>query len=200
MDWGHPLSASCGCDPSYWPWEVTEELEARMFPFLWNFFQVLCLWCCLCPFAGGPALLIPTAALGAWWGVVSTPRRGLHILTGDLVPSCFTVGKYRRAHGHVPGVLRHPGGPGHRAVWHWCRGALWCWQRWRVLHDLLGPRRADRGHNRAALRVWTGEPGLPGPGCRAWRPPSLALPLATVFSSAFPLGPGRWGRGQSLFL
>ncbi|XP_032336727.1 solute carrier family 12 member 8 isoform X2 [Camelus ferus] len=79
-----------------------------------------------------------------------------HFWGGSLLEDRLAGGKYRSAHGHVSGVLRRPGGPGPRAVRHRGWGALRRGQRRRLLHDRRGPRRADRRHDRAAVRVWTG--------------------------------------------
>ncbi|XP_078208026.1 solute carrier family 12 member 8 isoform X9 [Callithrix jacchus] len=77
-------------------------------------------------------------------------------LWGCALPEDWLAGgKHGSAPGHVSGVLRHTGGPRHGAVWHWCRGAQQHRQRWRLLHDLLGPGWADGRHHRAALCVWT---------------------------------------------
>ncbi|KAL6064664.1 hypothetical protein STEG23_025591, partial [Scotinomys teguina] len=64
-------------------------------------------------------------------------------------------GKHRCDPGLAPGVLRHPCGPHHRAVWHWRRRAWRDRQRWRLLHDLFSPRWADGRHCRTAVCVWT---------------------------------------------
>lgn len=189
----------------YWWWGVIEGFEARTLSFIWNFFQALLLWAAsvLSQCLTSARLLVPhpcgnPGGRGGRWSVL---LGGPPVLTPDLAACCSVAGKHRSAPGHVSGVLRRPSGPHHCAGWRRRRGAVWCWQRGRLRDDLLGPRRADRRHHWAAVRVRTGEPGQLGQGSWAQRPSacgicSLAWLLATIFLSMFPLDLGRGKVGQ----
>ncbi|XP_053420379.1 solute carrier family 12 member 8 isoform X4 [Nycticebus coucang] len=103
-------------------------------------------------------------------------------------------GKHGSARGHVPGLLRGPGGPRHRAVWHRCWGA-WRHGQWRrLLHDIVRARWADGRHDWAALRVRT-EHGFIGYSPELLRNNTLpdyspGESFFTVFGVFFPAATG----------